>query len=331
MKPVVPHASASGFFPRSLARTALAIVLLAAIALATPLHAVPPSVTLEPQNTSTVDGQNASFTGAASGDPTPVLLWQRKPAGSDTWQTLSQGGVFSGVATPTLVLTGVTYAMNGDQFRFVAANGEVPDAISAAATLTVGPVAPTVIQHPANAVTAAGTPAQFNVTASGTLPLSYQWHGPDGQPIDGATAASLTLANPQSAQAGVYRVFVSNVAGSVPSNFASLTVTPSAPTITTPPASQSAYETQSVTFTVVARGTEPFTYQWQRNNVALDGATSASLTVENITVANAGDYRVIVTNGVSSPASATATLTVLAAAPAITTAPLFQSVAPDAT
>ncbi len=331
MNHVASPASLPAARGRSRGDSRRAVLLLVVLAVSVPVCAAPPAITAEPQSASTVDGQNASFTGAASGDPTPVLLWQRKPAGSDTWQTLSQGGVFSGVATPTLVLTGVTYAMNGDQFRFVAANGEAPDAVSAAATLTVTPVAPTITQHPANAVTAAGTPAQFSVTASGTLPLTYQWHGPDGQPLAGATAATLTLANPQSAQAGVYRVFVSNVAGSVPSNFASLTVTPSAPTVTTPPAGQSAYETQSVTFTVVARGTEPFTYQWQRNNAALDGATSASLTVENLTVANAGDYRVIVTNGVNSTASAAATLTVLAAAPAITTSPLFQSVAPGAT
>ncbi len=72
------------------------------------------------------------------------------------------------------------------------------------------------------------------------------------------------------------------------------------PTITTPPVAQSAVFGGSATFSVVATGTPAPTYQWQRNNVDISGATNASYTVASASQANAGLYRVIVTNSAGS-------------------------------
>ena len=47
---------------------------------------------------------------------------------------LSNGGVYSGVTTPTLTVTGATLAMNGYQYRAVFTNGTAPDATTTAAT-----------------------------------------------------------------------------------------------------------------------------------------------------------------------------------------------------
>src|ERR1700761_189538 len=50
------------------------------------------------------------------------------------------------------------------------------------------------------------------------------------------------------------------------------TVTPPvSPSITTQPANQSVMAGQTATFTVVATGTAPLTYQWQKNSVAISG------------------------------------------------------------
>ena len=70
---------------------------------------------------------------------------------------------------------------------------------------------------------------------------------------------------------------VSNAVGSVTSANATLTVTaaPSAPKITTQPANQSVQAGQSATFSVVATGSAPLTYQWRRNGTAISGATGA--------------------------------------------------------
>jgi len=89
---------------------------------------------------------------------------------------------------------------------------------------------------------------------------------------------------------------------------------------------------QSATFTVVATGTAPLSYQWQNaaTNANIAGATSASYTINGTTLAESGStYRVVVSNGVNPPATSnTVTLTVNAAdvAPSITTQPTNQTV-----
>ncbi len=70
-----------------------------------------------------------------------------------------------------------------------------------------------------------------------------------------------------------------------------------APTIATQPANQSANVGSTATFTVVAGGTGPFTYQWFKNQVSIPGATSASYTTPVLTSSNNGDlYSVTVGN-----------------------------------
>jgi Bacterial surface protein, Ig-like domain/Putative Ig domain/Immunoglobulin domain len=74
-----------------------------------------------------------------------------------------------------------------------------------------------------------------------------------------------------------------------------LTVQASLPTVLAPPVNQSVVDGSTVTFSVVAGG-HPFpTYQWQRNGVDIPGETNADLTFV-ATPANAGSYRVVLTN-----------------------------------
>jgi hypothetical protein len=92
--------------------------------------------------------------------------------------------------------------------------------------------APSLNLQPANASVAAGTSATFAVSATGTSPLTFQW-SKNGAPIAGATGSSLTLTSAQAIDAGDYTVTVTNAAGAVTSNAATLTVAPPpAPTLT---------------------------------------------------------------------------------------------------
>ena len=68
-----------------------------------------------------------------------------------------------------------------------------------------------------------GATVSFSVAAAGTAPLTYQWRK-DGQNITGANADSLSIASASSASAGTYDVLVSNAAGSVTSNTATLEI-----------------------------------------------------------------------------------------------------------
>ncbi len=87
----------------------------------------------------------------------------------------------------------------------------------------------------------------------------------------------------------------------------------SAPVITTHPASQSSASGGLVTFTAAASGNPPPTFQWLRDGINIAGATSASLTLSNVTTSDAGSYAVVATNSVGSALSSSATLTVSAA------------------
>jgi cyclophilin family peptidyl-prolyl cis-trans isomerase len=83
-----------------------------------------------------------------------------------------------------------------------------------------------------------------------------------------------------------------------------------APVITTPPASQYVTPGSNVTFSVVASGTPPLTYQWKLNGAAIAGATGATYTIVSAQFADAGIYTVTVTNSVNAITSNAAVLTV---------------------
>jgi len=84
------------------------------------------------------------------------------------------------------------------------------------------------------------------------------------------------------------------------------------PTITSQPANRTVTEGQSATFSVVATGTAPLSYQWQKNGANISGATASSYTTPPTTLADNGStYRCLVDNVVGSAVSASATLTVL--------------------
>src|SRR2546426_994151 len=124
---------------------------------------------------------------------------------------------------------------------------------------------------------------------------------------------------------------MTNTAGTVTSAAATLTVNAAAvaPTITTAPANQTVTAGQTATFTVVAAGTAPLSYQWQKNGVNIAGATSASYTTPATTISDSGStFRVVVTNTAGTVTSSAATLTVNPApvAPTILTQPSSQTV-----
>ena len=82
---------------------------------------------------------------------------------------------------------------------------------------------PVITRQPADITIFEGHSASFNVMASGSPPLSYQWRFDDTD-IPGATNRSLVLSNVQPGEAGNYSVLVTNAAGSATSSNALLTV-----------------------------------------------------------------------------------------------------------
>lgn len=171
--------------------------------------------------------------------------------------------------------------------------------------------APAITTQPTSQTVTVGSSVTFTVAASGTTPLSYQWRF-NGSNISGATSASYTITNVRTSNAGSYSAVVTNSVGSATSNAATLTVNTAAtaPSITTQPASQTVATGGTATFSVVASGTAPLSYQWRFNGTNISGATSSSYTLTNAQTSNAGSYSVVVTNSAGTATSNGATLTV---------------------
>ncbi len=185
---------------------------------------------------------------------------------------------------------------------------------------------PTISAQPSAVTVTAGATGTFSVTATGDGPVTYQWQR-DGANISGATAASYSTAATTVADNGaLFRVVVTNTAGSVTSSAVALTVNPppTAPTITSQPVGTTVTAGTAANFGVQAAGTAPLTYQWQRDGVNIAGATAATYTLTSPVAGDSGaTFRVVVSNAAGSVTSANALLTVapVVTAPTIATQP----------
>jgi len=176
------------------------------------------------------------------------------------------------------------------------------------------PVAPFINVQPVSQSILSGQTATFSVTANGTSPLSYQWNK-NGTPVGGATSASYTTPVETTADNGAsFTAVITNSEGSMTSSVATLSVTaaPVPPSITTQPSNQTTFAGQTATFSVVANGTAPLSYQWKKNGVTISGAVSSSYTTPVETTSdNGAQFTVVISNSGGNVISNAATLTLL--------------------
>ena len=285
------------------------------------VNAVPvaPNITMQPQDQSVTVGATATFSVVATG--TAPLTYQWSKSG-----TAINGATNSSYTTPATVI-----GNSGSTFTVTVTN-VAGSQTSTAATLTVtaAVVAPTIITQPVSQAVTAGATATFSVVATGTAPLTYQW-SKNGASIAGATNSSYTTPATVSGDNGsTFAVTVTNVAGSKTSTAATLTVNVP-PAITTQPQNQTVTVGATATFSVVATGTTPLTYQWSKNGAAIGGATNSSYTTPaTVSTDNGSTFTVTVTNVAGSRTSTAATLAVNVP-PTITTQPQSQTVTAGAT
>ncbi len=297
---------------------------------------VAPATTTDPTNQTVTEGQTAIFTAAASGKETPTVQWQVSTDGGQTFSNITNN--FS-ATTPTLILSGVTFAQNGSEFQAVFTNS-AGTVTTKAATLQVNTV-PVVTLNPVSQTALVGSSATFSAAATSQPGPTVQWQvssdgGKTFNNVPGAIGTVLTVPANSSANGTLYRAVFTNVAGSAITMNATLTVTsatttPGAPGTTggttstgsTPPTVKSqprslgitAGGTATFTATATGRGTK---VQWQQssdgrnftNVKGAKGATSSTLTVKGGKGCHRIFYRAVFTNSAGTTTSSVVSLSV---------------------
>ena len=264
----------------------------------------PPTIIQQPTNQVVLPGSPATFRVQAVGDLPLVYQW---------W---FNGAMLAGTTNTTLTLTNVQAANVGAYMVVVANDGGSTS--SATAQLIIPPFITT---QPTNQTIVQGNSALFTVTAGGGTFLNYQWYLNATNPIPGATNNYLWFSNVQTTNAGNYSVVVTNVAGSVTSSNALLTVLVPA-FISTQPTNLTVVQGYNLTNSVVAGGTAPLSCKWWYNGTnLLAGATNSTLVITNAQTTNSGIYSVVISNLVNSVTSSNVQITVLVLPPAIVSQP----------
>ncbi len=332
-------ASRSGTASRlTLALTQLA--LAAALVACGTENPTPTAITAQPTEQSVVVNGTARFVLAATGDGLK-FQWQRSTNNGSTWANVV------GATQAVLEIANVTTDQDGHLYRAQVSGDDGTVVVTSAVALHCDPVvvAPTFTVNLASpAEVTEGADITLAVTAAGTS-LTYRWEtSPAGSSswsaLSGNNSPQLQLNDvPSSDNGRRYRVTISNSAGSVTSQVATLgvkaePVTPTAPTVTTQPAAVSVKAPAAATFTVAVNGYPAPTVQWQSgtNNVDftdISGANDLTYRIDPTSTTLSGRYyRAKVSNSVDTVYSNAARLTITATpvAPAIGTQPASQTV-----
>lgn len=296
---------------------------------------VAPVFTTQPALTvAATAGDSVTLSASASGTPAPSFQWSKN------------GTPISGATGSSLVLTNVAAGDAGTYFA--TATNLVGAVVSSSTLVTVSVpsvtsppppvavnVAPVVTTQPSAQSVVSGASVSLSVSATGNPAPAYQWQK-NGTPISGATGATFAISNVAATDGGNYSAVVSNLAGSVTSSDALLTVTSpvisqpavyspppqvtssgggtstsTAPSITMQPlANQFAAAGADVRLSVVATGSAVLSYQWRKNGSTISGATGASLLLANVGSSDAGTYVVVISNSAGSVTSASALVSV---------------------
>jgi hypothetical protein len=293
----------------------------------------PPTITTHPQSQTVTAGANVTFTVVATG--TPPLSYQWRKDGQD----------LAGATAASLVLNNVQPSHAGTYtVRVSNSTGAVT---SNPATLTVNPVGPPpgVAERDLPVGYQAGVP--FTVTLHLEAGETITAYGVEDGPPPGWTVANISHGgefdsqnrkvkwDPFFASNGRQQTLTYQVTPPAEASGTAIfegvasfdginvplggdqTISPGTagtpPTITTHPQSQTVTVGASVTFTVVASGTPPLSYQWRFNRVPIAGATGPTLVLNAVQASDAGSYTVVVSNAHGNATSQPAILTVNAA------------------
>lgn len=252
-----------------------------------------PIITSQPIAVTVVEGAPATFTVTATGSNPLNYQWRKN------------GNNISGANLPTYTIN-ATNAGNIGQYSVEVSNS-MGSVVSNNAQLNVLS-APVIVTQPQSFTINLGSPFTLSVVANSIQTLSYQWKK-NGVNIAGAILSQYNVNTAELNNAGFYTVQVSNSVGQVTSEAAEVIVN-AAPTITSQPVGVTVTAGSNTSLSVTATSSQYLNYQWQKEGTAIPEATNATLSLPNISVQDAGNYNVLVSNNLGSVLSKTVAVNV---------------------
>jgi len=281
-----------------------ALTMTGAITTAGLAAATPPgsgaTITTQPTNQIACTGSSVNFSVVATGNGL-TYQWRKGTV------NLINGVKISGANSDTLKINPVNISDTASNYNVVI-NGACSSTDTSINVSLKVDSAFIITKQPVNQIACAGSSVNFSIMATGTG-LTYQWRKGNvnlinGIKISGVNSDTLKI-DPVSISdtSSFYNVIISGACtANDTSKNVSLTVNAST-IITTAPVSQTICAGDSVSFFVVASGSN-LTYQWRKGNVNLingvniSGATSDTLTINPATISDiASDYNVVITGG----------------------------------
>jgi len=252
---------------------------------------LPPIIIQQPEDTTVNFGADATFTVVAAGLTTLEYQWFRNGV------PLPDNVKYDNVDTPTLTVRNAA-AIDQGAFTCEVRAGAVT--LTEPAQLTVND--PGIVEHPEDWLVGLGSTVTFEVVASGSGTLEYQWQRnginlTDTGAYTGTDTAELTITDvDKTLHEGNYRCVVTGPGGSATSDEAELQI--GDPIIVSQPTALAVNPGTTAQFSVVAEGDETLAlvYQWQRNGVnvqnsaRISGANSPDLVINDVELGDQGTY-----------------------------------------
>jgi hypothetical protein len=225
----------------------------------------------------------------------PSVQWYR--GSNPVVDNYSVDGHFSGAKSTVLSIRNVTANELGDDYHVVL-RGTCDSLYSNMVSIKEYPKV-FINQNPDNLSVCEGSQADFKVTASASdqsATVEYQWRK-DGIAIPKATTDMYSIPAVAAGDVGNYDCVVTVLPGGMTETTTAATLGMKlAPTISKQPAVQNAIVGNPFFLFITASGEEPITYQWYKDDVIIDNATSSSFSVSSATLSDAGSYKCEVKN-----------------------------------
>jgi alpha-tubulin suppressor-like RCC1 family protein len=231
-----------------------------------------PAVLRQPADVFIVPGQPITLTAVVAGSDSTTFQWQK------------DGTDLSAQTNLSLNIINPVFSDFGD-YRLRVQDG--PAVVFSQVARLIAP--PVIVAHPQASRVFNGDTSLFQITATGTAPLAYQWYF-GTLPIPGRTNSSFAVSNAAYSNGGLYYVVITNIAGSVTSS-------PVALDVYTKPVLNIWCSTPNLGFggTLIidssVSGVSVNAFQWQLNGMDIPGETNSNLKVSDSRPSITGTYR----------------------------------------